>query len=68
MSDADQRRPRDDDLPPRHPDMDAVPEDLQLLAGLNNGVVTLLTEDGVGPAVLVLVPPMFAHARRLREE
>jgi hypothetical protein len=50
---------------PRDPDWDDVPEDLQLLAGL--GPVTVLEPDGVGPATLVIVPAMFAHARRLRE-
>jgi hypothetical protein len=46
--------------------MDAVPEELQLIAGL--GRATVIDEDGVGPATLVIVPSMFAHARRLRDE
>lgn len=55
-----------DDLP-RDPDWDDVPLDLQLLAGLNDGHVTAITEGGVGPAQLVVVPSLFAHARRLEE-
>jgi hypothetical protein len=46
--------------------MDDVPEDLQLLAGL--GPVTVIEPDGVSREQLVIVPSMFAHARRLREE
>jgi hypothetical protein len=54
-----------DDLP-RDPDWDDVPSDLQLLHGLGP-TVTLTSEDGVGPATLVIVPGLFGHARRLRE-
>ena len=54
----------DDDMP-RDPDWDDVPEALRLLAGLDHGRVTAITEDGVGPALLVVVPGMFGHARRL---
>jgi hypothetical protein len=50
----------------RDPDLADVPSDLQLLAGL--GPVTVMDQDGVGPATLVIVPALFAHARRLREE
>jgi hypothetical protein len=57
--------PAGEDLP-RDPDMDDVPEDLQLLAGLGP-TVTLTTEDGVGPATLVIVPGLFGHARRLQD-
>ena len=56
-------RDLDDDMP-RDPDWDDVPEELRLLAGLNGGRVTAITEDGVGPAQLVIVPGMFGHARR----
>ena len=52
---------------PRDPDWDDVPLDLEALARLDHGQVTVLTEDGVGPAELVVVPSLFAHARRLKE-
>jgi hypothetical protein len=54
----------DDDELPRDPDWDDVPEELALLDGER---VTVIDEDGVGPATLVVVPQMFAHARRLRD-
>ena len=53
-----------DDMP-RDPDWDDVPEALRLLAEVDGGRVTAITEDGVGPAQLVIVPGMFGHARRL---
>ena len=56
----------DDELP-RDPDEDDVPEELVLLAGLGP-TVTVIDEDGVGPAELVIVPGLFGHARRLGEE
>ena len=43
------------------PDLVHVPSDLRLLAGLNHGQVTVLSDEGVGPATLVIVPAMFAH-------
>ena len=47
------------------PDFDYVPWDLRLLLGLaqqrDGGQVTVVCEDGVGPALLVLVPGLFAH-------
>ena len=50
--------PRFDD-----PDMDYVPWDLRLLAGLNHGRVTTITEDRVSNNdVLVLVPSLFKRA------
>jgi hypothetical protein len=55
----------DDELP-RDPDLDDVPEELTILAGLGQPV-TVLDEDGVGPAALVIVPGLFGHARRLGE-
>ena len=55
------------ELPP-DPDWDDVPEELVLLSALNDGQVVVLDEDGVGPATLVVVPSLFAHARRLRED
>ena len=45
--------------------MGAVPEELQLLAGLNHGVVTVLCEDGVSQDTVVVVPSMFRHAAGL---
>jgi hypothetical protein len=54
------------ELPP-DPDWDDVPEELVLLSALNDGQVVVLDEDGVGPATLVVVPSLFAHARRLEE-
>jgi hypothetical protein len=53
----------DEDLP-RDPDWKDVPEDLVILAGLDRPV-TVLDEDGVGPALLVIVPGLFGHASRL---
>ena len=44
-----------DDMP-RDPDWDDVPEALRLLAEVDGGRVTAITEDGVGPAQLVIVP------------
>lgn len=52
---------------PEDPDMSAVPSDLQLLHGLGHGTVTVLSEDGVSRDLLVLVPGMWGHARRLEE-
>lgn len=57
--------PSDDELPV-DPDWDDVPEELALLAGLSNPV-TLICEDGVSQDTLVVVPGLFAHARRLEE-
>jgi hypothetical protein len=53
-----------DDLP-RDPDLDHVPDELQLIAGL--GPATVIDADGVGSATLVIVPGLFGHARRLRD-
>jgi hypothetical protein len=53
-----------DDLP-RDPDERFVPSDLRILAGLaerDNAQVTVIDEDGVGPAQLVIVPSLFRHA------
>ena len=55
-----------DDLP-RDPDRDNVPEELELLEGLNHGQVITLEPDGVRRETLVIVPGLFAHARRLAE-
>ena len=55
-----------DDMP-RDPDWDDVPEALRLLAEVDDGRVTVVSEDGVGPAQLVIVPGLFGHARRLGE-
>lgn len=52
---------------PVDPDWSDVPEELALLAHLNHGIATLTSEDGVGPAVVVVAPAVFAHARRLSE-
>ena len=57
----------DSDELPRDPDWDDVPEELRLLAGLDHGVVAVLCEDGVSQDTLVVVPALFAHARRLEE-
>jgi hypothetical protein len=57
----------DRDELPADPDLDDVPEELRLLDGLG-GRVVVLDEDGVGPATLVIVPSLFAHARRLQED
>jgi hypothetical protein len=59
------RKINSDELP-RDPDHDDVPEELELLAGLGQPV-TVLTDDGVGPAALVIVPGLFGHARRLAD-
>lgn len=56
----------DDELLPVDPDWDDVPMELRLLAGL--GPATVICEDGVSRDQLVIVPSMFAHARRLRED
>ncbi len=53
---------------PRDPDWDDVPLALEALARQNHGHVTLIDpEDGVGPAELVVVPGLFAHARRIKD-
>jgi hypothetical protein len=52
---------------PRDPDLDHVPSDLQLLAGLGP-TVTVVDEDGVSHDQLVIVPGLFGAARRLEEE
>ena len=52
---------------PHDPDWDAVPAELVQLSGMNRQVI-VLDEEGVGPATLVVVPQLFAHARRLSEE
>lgn len=58
---------RDEQLPP-DPDLDDVPEELRLLAGLDHGQPTVISEDGVGPMALAIVPGLFGHARRLKED
>ena len=55
-----------DDMPP-DPDLDHVDEELLLLA-YSGRPVTLISEDGVGPATVVIVPSLFGHAHRLRED
>ena len=55
-----------EDIDHLDPDWDDVPEELRLLAGLGNPV-TALCEDGVSQDTLVVVPSLFAHARRLEE-
>jgi len=58
----------DRDAMPRDPDWDDVPEELRLLAGFNHGRVVVLDESGVSnDDVLVVVPSLFAHTRRLEE-
>jgi hypothetical protein len=52
---------------PRDPDWDDVPLALEALAGLNDGRVTVIEPDGVSSDVLVIVPGLFAHARRIKE-
>ena len=54
-----------DDMPP-DPDLDHVDEELLLLA-YSGRPVTLISEDGVGPATVVIVPSLFGHARRMAE-
>ncbi|MGZ4185014.1 MAG: hypothetical protein ACXVSF_06475 [Solirubrobacteraceae bacterium] len=57
-----------DDMP-LDPDLDYVPEELRLLAGLDGGRVTAITEDGVSNNdVLVIVPSMFRHAYGPRDD
>lgn len=56
-----------DDLPV-DPDLDDVDDDLRILHGRDRGVVRVLCEDGVSHDALVIVPGLFAHARRLSEE
>jgi hypothetical protein len=56
-----------DDMP-RDPDWADVPEELQLLAGLDHASVIVLCEDGVSRDALCVVPSLFAHARRLEAE
>lgn len=51
-----------DELPPDR-DLDHVPSDLRLLAGL--GPVTVLSDDGVCHDTLVIVPSLFAHEHRV---
>ena len=51
---------------PVDPDVDAVPDDLRILAGL--GPVTVISEDGVSNDTLVIVPGLFGHVRRLEED
>jgi hypothetical protein len=54
---------------PRDPDLDYVPSDLRLLAGLGGGRVTVLDEDGISASdVLVLVPSVFRRAALGPEE
>jgi hypothetical protein len=65
-----------DDLP-RDPDYDAVPDELTLLAGLDepespswcprSEQVTVLDEDGASRDQLVIVPGLFGQARRLED-
>jgi hypothetical protein len=54
-----------DDLP-RDPDWDDVPTDLKILAGLDKPVI-VVEPDGVSRDTLVIVPGLFAHARRLED-
>jgi hypothetical protein len=53
---------------PRDPDWDAVPGDLQILGGLNHGVVVVTSDDGVSHDTLVIVPAMFGHEHRVTED
>ena len=53
---------------PRDPDWDSVPEELQLLAGVDQGKCIVLSPDGVSVDGLAIAPPLFAHARRLKED
>jgi hypothetical protein len=55
-----------DDLP-RDPDWDDVPEELQLLAESGEPVTVVEPDGSESRAQLVIVPALFAHARRLRE-
>lgn len=57
----------DDELP-RDPDWDDVPEDLVLLANLEHGQPLVLSPDGFTRDTLVVVPSMFAYARRAQED
>ena len=59
---------RSDESLPRDPDWDDVPEELRLLAGLGDGQVTVLCADGVSHDVMVIVPGLFGHTRRLTED
>jgi hypothetical protein len=58
----------DRDELPADPDLDHVPEELRLLAGLDHGQPLVLCEDGVGRAALAIAPGLFGHARRLQED
>ena len=57
-----------DDLPPI-PTGTTCPRSLRLLARASTAaIVTVICEDGVGPdALVVVVPSLFAHARRVEE-
>jgi hypothetical protein len=61
----------DDELLPRDPDLDDVPPEL---AALDGGSVTITGRDPVkdrlnrGDGTIVVVPALFAHARRLRQD
>ena len=57
----------DDELPV-DPDLDHVPSDLRLLAGLNGGRVLVLDADGVSRDALVIVPALFRKAAGVDEE
>ena len=57
----------DRDVLPEDPDLDDVPSDLKLLAGIDAGIVVVLSEDGVSRDALAIAPGLFGHARRLRE-
>lgn len=52
---------------PRDPDFDSVPDELLLLSGLGAPVI-VLDESGVSHDTLVVVPQMWAHARRAIED
>lgn len=52
----------------RDPDWDDVPEELALMANLNDGRVTVLCEDGVSQDLLIVAPALFAHAARVEED
>jgi hypothetical protein len=54
------------DEPPPRSDWHDVPEELVLLSGLGKPV-TVVDEDGETCDQLVIVPGLFAHARRLEE-
>jgi hypothetical protein len=60
--------PYPEDVDALDPDWDSVPEELRLLAGLNHGIVTVISPDGVSRDRLVVVPGLFGDSRRLAED